>query len=60
MTNERAAQIMKTSDIVEILYQGSPVWVEDIENDNAIVTYLETKTSIEVPIVELLEKKIVG
>jgi H-type small acid-soluble spore protein len=56
MDSIRAKQIWKSSVTTEVLYQGSPVWIENINSNNTVeVTNMETKEKIEVPAYLLIE-----
>lgn len=56
MDTERAKQIMSAKNNIEVLYQGSPVWIENVTQSNtAEVTYLETHDRVEVPVYKLVE-----
>lgn len=56
MDSKRAEQIMQSSETVQVLYQGSPVWIESIKDNNtAEITYIDGKRKIEVPIYLLVE-----
>ena len=58
MDINRAKQIVNASEKINVLYQGSPVWIEGISEDNiAEVTSLSgRKTKMEIP-VSLLEER---
>ena len=55
----RAKQIIEAKENIHVLYQGSPVWIEGISDNNiAEVTSLKgNKARIEVP-VNMLDEKI--
>lgn len=56
MDSERAKQIMKSPDMIQVLYQDTPVWLENVkENNVAEVTRLDKKDKIEVPVYLLVE-----
>ena len=51
MDSQRAKQIMKSKDNIQVLYRGSPVWLEQVrENNVAEITQLEGKERLEVPV----------
>lgn len=53
----RAKRIIDSPDTVEVLYQGSPVWIENVKDNNtAEVTILEGKDKVQVPVYMLVEK----
>jgi H-type small acid-soluble spore protein len=56
MDSYRAKQIMDSQDTIEVLYLNSPVWIENVtENNLAQVTYLDNKQKDEVPVYKLVE-----
>lgn len=58
MDSERAKDIIKSKDVIQVLYQGSPVWVNQVMDNNvAEVTRLDRKDKIEVPVYLLVENK---
>ena len=59
LDSSRAKQILEAKEKINVLYQGSPVWIEGIsDNDIVEVTSLKGhKARIEVP-VDLLEERI--
>lgn len=52
---EKAQQIFESLGVVDVLYNGSPVWIEDLDGEEAKVRYLESGQTIEVPVTELIE-----
>lgn len=58
MDISRAREILESKDSIDVLYHGSPVWIEGLSNNNmAEVTKLKGfKQRIEVP-VNMLEEK---
>ena len=57
MDNERARQIVESLGVIEVLYNGSPVWIESIKENNAEVSYIDTKNKAEVQVEKLTERK---
>lgn len=56
LDSERARQIIDSPQKIEVLYQGSPVWIENVtDNNTANVTYIETHDKVEVPVYRLVE-----
>ena len=56
MDSKRAKEIMASKDTIEVLYQGSPVWIENVGMDNlAEVKYLESQEKVKVPVYKLVE-----
>lgn len=58
MDNARVRQILKSKENVDVLYNGSPVWIEGVSDNNiAEVTALSgSKQRKEVPVNMLIEK----
>ncbi|WP_139904686.1 H-type small acid-soluble spore protein [Clostridium thermarum] len=59
MDIKRAKEILEnTGDTIQVLYQGSPVWLENIKDTNtAVVSFIENHRKEEVPIYMLVENK---
>ena len=57
MDNESARRIVESLGVIEVLYNGSPVWIENVKDNTAKVSYLDTKNMAEVPVEELIERK---
>ena len=55
MDNKRAREIVNSLGVIEVLYQGRPIWIEDIDGSLAQVRYLDAEASFEVPVGELEE-----
>ncbi|MEW6725619.1 H-type small acid-soluble spore protein [Desulforudis sp. 1088] len=58
MDFERAQQIVNSDRTIEVLLNGTPVWIEDLdpENRRAMVKPLDgTEKVIDVPVTELVE-----
>jgi small acid-soluble spore protein H (minor) len=52
----RAKQIIDASGNIQVLYNGSPVWLENVNNNDTVrITYLDTNKSDEVPAYKLVE-----
>ncbi|UNC91969.1 H-type small acid-soluble spore protein [Candidatus Contubernalis alkaliaceticus] len=58
MEIQRAREIISAPEKIEVHFDGTPVWIEDIKNDTANVTVMGTCKSMEVPVYELQEKGI--
>jgi small acid-soluble spore protein H (minor) len=59
MDIERARQIVESDGVIEVLYQGSPVWIDKILSSNqAQVSDIKTNEVNEVPIYMLVEKEL--
>lgn len=56
MDAKRAKEILQSPDVIRVLYQGTPVWIQNIKSDNTVeVTYLGNNTNLNVPIIQLEE-----
>lgn len=55
MEKKRIREIINSLGVIEVLYQGRPVWIEDVDGSLAQVRYLDTRDSFEVPIGDLEE-----
>lgn len=57
MDSNRAKQIMESKGVIKVLYQGSPVWIENVLDDNTVqVSDLLTNVKQDVPVNMLVEK----
>jgi len=57
MDSERAREIMESKGVIEVLYQGSPVWIENVMKDNIVeIIDIETNDKHDVPANMLVEK----
>lgn len=53
----RAQEILKSPETIQVLYQGTPVWIEKVHSTNsAEVTLLNNNEKINVPVNELMEQ----
>jgi small acid-soluble spore protein H (minor) len=57
MEIDRAKQIFNALGVVEIYYQGYPVWIEKIKDDKALVQNLDTNQILEAPVHDLVESE---
>ena len=56
LDSTRAKQIISSKDKIEVLYQGSPVWIESIKDNNtAEITNIDSQERIDVPVYKLVE-----
>jgi len=55
MLVDRAREIMESKGVIEVLYQGHPVWIEQIQQDTAQVRLLDNDHRLSVPINMLAE-----
>lgn len=60
MDPEKAQQIVESLGVVEVLYNGAPVWIENLDGEDAEVRYLETGDVIQVPVTKLVEGGSIG
>lgn len=57
MLVDRAREIMESKGVIEVFYQGHPVWIEQIEQDTARIRMLDNKQQLNVPINMLAESE---
>lgn len=55
MNGNRAKQIFDSYGVIEVLYDGAPVWIENVKGDIVEVTNLKNNEKIEVPANKLEE-----
>jgi small acid-soluble spore protein H (minor) len=55
MDSKRAREIINSLGVIEVLHQGRPVWIEDLDGNLAQVRYLDGRDSFEVQLGELRE-----
>ena len=55
MNSERAKSIIQSHGVIDVRYEGAPVWLEQVRGDNAEISYLGTKNRVEVPVSKLVE-----
>jgi H-type small acid-soluble spore protein len=57
MDSKRAKEILNNTEMnIEVLYHGSPVWLEEVTDRNtAMVSYIENRRKEEVPVYKLVE-----
>jgi len=55
LDNKRAIEIISSLGVIEVRHQGSPVWIEQVEDDFAEIKYLDKGKRIRVPVNELAE-----
>jgi small acid-soluble spore protein H (minor) len=56
MNTHRAEEIVDSLGVIEVLYQGSPIWIEQISGDSVQIRDLNTQQRLEVPVNELVER----
>lgn len=59
MDTKRAKEIINDSNnTIQVLYQGSPVWLESIKDNNtAVISFIENHNKEEVLIYKLVENE---
>lgn len=55
MDVKRAHDIVNSLGVIEVLYQGEPIWIEDIHGNQARIDFLERRHKAEVPVRDLAE-----
>jgi small acid-soluble spore protein H (minor) len=56
LDSSRVKQIIEAPEKIEVLYDGTPVWLENVNNNNTVyVTYIETHKQEDVPVYKLVE-----
>ncbi|MGR6836924.1 small, acid-soluble spore protein, H family [Syntrophomonas erecta] len=55
MKSQRARQIMASLGVIEVRYQGTPVWIEQVRKGEALVLNLESRQKKLVALSELEE-----
>ncbi len=60
MDPEKAQKIYDSLGVVEVMYNGARVWIENLDGEDAEVRYLETGDYILVPVSELVEGGSIG
>ena len=55
MKRERAQEILNSPDNIYVTYQNVPVWIDEVEEDEARVRELNSDLVMEVPVAELTE-----
>lgn len=57
MDSVRAKQIIESDGVIEVLYEGKPVWIENVQDNNtAGVSFINTNEKKDVPVYMLVEK----
>lgn len=55
MDNKRAEEIMQSHGVINVNYNGMPVWLEGIRGDMAEVTFIGLDRRMDIPVKELNE-----
>lgn len=58
MESSRAREIYNSLGVIEVTYQGKPVWIESLADDTAVIEDLLNGQQLEVPVSSLEEVKI--
>lgn len=59
MDTIRAQQIIESDQVIEVLHEGTPVWIEKVMNNSiAQVSNIQTNERKEVPVYMLVEKEL--
>lgn len=57
MDSNRAKKIMESKGVIDVLYEGSPVWIENVLDNNTVqVSNIQTNDKQDVPANMLVEK----
>lgn len=55
MNGKRAEEIMQSYGVINVSYNGTPIWIDGIKGDQARVTLIGQNKSLEVPLSALTE-----
>lgn len=55
MDNSRVEEIMQSHGVIDVSYNGMPVWIEGVRGDVAEVTLIDLERRMEIPISALTE-----
>ena len=55
MDHERVEQIMQSHGVIDVSYNGMPVWIENLRGDMAEVMLIGMERRIDVPVGALAE-----
>lgn len=56
LDEHRAKEIVNSKGVIEVLYQGSAVWIDQVKDNNmALVHYISNNKKDEVPVYKLIE-----
>ncbi|NLB19172.1 MAG: small, acid-soluble spore protein, H family [Syntrophomonadaceae bacterium] len=58
MELNRLADLMESSDTMQILHNQSPIWIESLNGSTATIKYLNSNQTAEVPVAELVEAEL--
>jgi H-type small acid-soluble spore protein len=58
MDDTRAKEIVASVGVIEVLYQGAQVWIDQVKDNNmAMIHYISNNKKDEIPIYKLIESK---
>ena len=58
MDSQRAKQIIISPDLIRVTYQGTPVWIEKVQQNSALVSAAEFTDGIRnIPLDQLKEEE---
>ena len=58
MDANRAKTIIQSSESIQVMHEGSPVWIEKVlDNNSAEITFLENHKKEIIPLNQLIENK---
>lgn len=57
MRMDRAKEIVESTGVIDVHYQGRPVWIEGLEDGKAVVSFLHDRDRhLVVPVADLVEQ----
>lgn len=56
MNTSRVKDIVESKGVIEVLYQGSLVWIEQVNGDSVQIQNLDTQQRLEVSANDLFER----
>jgi small acid-soluble spore protein H (minor) len=54
LDKKKAESIINSRDNIEVLYQGSPVWIQSINGEMARVKFMNTDSVSDIPVSDLI------
>lgn len=59
MDANRARMIMKSPEEIQVMHEGSPVWIKKVlDNNSAEISFLENNKKEIIPLIQLIENKL--
>ncbi|TYQ15908.1 UNVERIFIED_CONTAM: small acid-soluble spore protein H (minor) [Acetivibrio alkalicellulosi] len=55
MDTIRAKQILKSDGVIEVLYEGAPIWIENVIDNKADISVINTNEKKNVSVNMLIE-----